>query len=149
MDRTGMREQVSAGGVVFRRSDDGVQVVLISVGPLGRWQLPKELVEPGEQPQTAALREVREETGLAAELVEPLETIEYWFLAGPADQRVRYHKYVHFFLLRYLSGQVSDHDQEVNEARWFRIDEAETVLAFENERRVVNLARQRIEEQNL
>ena len=113
MDRTGMREQVSAGGVVFRRSDDGVQVVLISVGPLGRWQLPNGLVEPGEQPQTAALREVREETGLAAELVEPLETIEYWFLAGPADQRVRYHKYVHFFLLRYLSGQVSDHDQEV------------------------------------
>jgi 8-oxo-dGTP pyrophosphatase MutT (NUDIX family) len=133
---------VSAGGVVFRRRGSLVEVALISVGGERRWQLPKGLVDAGETPEAAALREVREETGLAAEIVAPLEVIEYWYFSkGRATGRVRFHKQVHFFLMRYESGDVSDHDAEVNEARWVEITEAAGTLTFKTERKVVERAR--------
>lgn len=135
-------DQVSAGGVVFRRRGSLVEVALISVGGERRWQLPKGLVDAGETPEAAALREVREETGLAAEIVAPLEAIEYWYFSkGTTAPRVRFHKQVHFFLMRYESGDVSDHDAEVNEARWVEITDAARLLTFRTERKVVERAR--------
>src|SRR5262249_15824128 len=99
-------EQVSAGGVVARRVRGREQVALICVGPQRRWQLPKGLVEPGEAPEAAAAREVREEAGVAADRVAPIDTIEYWYVGRRGAERVRYHKRVHFFLFRYRSGDV-------------------------------------------
>ncbi|HEY9283600.1 MAG TPA: NUDIX hydrolase [Pyrinomonadaceae bacterium] len=141
------QEQVSAGGVVFRRHGRAVEVALISVGEKARWQLPKGLVGGGESPEQAALREVREETGLDGELVAPIETIEYWYVGGGAraGTRVRFHKFVHFYLLRYAAGEPSDHDHEVNEARWIEIAVAAGMLAFKGERAVLRRAREMIE----
>jgi 8-oxo-dGTP pyrophosphatase MutT (NUDIX family) len=141
MNHVETREQVSAGGVVFRRRGSHVEVALISVGSERRWQLPKGLVDAGETPEAAALREVREEAGVEAELVAPLEVIEYWFYSKGGAARVRFHKFVHFFLMRYVSGEVSDHDAEVNEARWVEIGEAAEMLAFKSEKKVVERAR--------
>jgi 8-oxo-dGTP pyrophosphatase MutT (NUDIX family) len=137
--------QVSAGGVTFRKQGDRVEVALISVGEQLRWQLPKGMVAEGETHEQAALREVREETGLAAEVIAPLDKVEYWFYASRHGRRVRFHKFVHFFLMRFLDGSVSDHDFEVNEARWVEIGKAQEMLAFESDRRMVALARERIE----
>ena len=131
------KTQVSAGGVVFRRRGGSVEVALISVGERGRWQLPKGLVGRGETPEETALREVREETGLQAELIAPLEKIEYWYFSSERGARVRYHKFVHFYLMRYLSGSTDDHDAEVNEARWFDLPAAKQALAFKSERQVL------------
>lgn len=139
------KKQVSAGGVVFRRTTGGrVEVALISVGERGRWQLPKGLVGAGESAERAALRETREETGLAAEMVAPVDTVEYWYVAAERGRRVRFHKFVHFYLLRYAGGEVTGHDHEVNEARWFAVDEAHAALAFDNEKRIVERAREMI-----
>jgi 8-oxo-dGTP pyrophosphatase MutT (NUDIX family) len=88
----------SAGGVAYRQEDSRLEVALISVGPDERWQLPKGTVDEGEPFETTALREVREEAGIDAELVELLNTVEYWFYAYHGGQRVRFHKFVHFFL---------------------------------------------------
>jgi 8-oxo-dGTP pyrophosphatase MutT (NUDIX family) len=140
------KTQTSAGGVVFRRRGGRVEVALISVGAGGRWQLPKGLVDEGESPEAAAVREVREETGLDAELVAPIEKIEYWYFSAARGARVRFHKFVHFFLLRFDAGHVSDHDHEVNEARWIEIGEAIEMLAFKGERAVVERAREMIAE---
>ena len=129
--------QVSAGGVAWRRGDGGVEVALVLVGAKRRWQLPKGIVEEGEAPLAAALREVREEAGLETTLDAELETIEYWYVATRGATRVRYHKFVHFFLLACQGGDVRDHDHEVVEARWFPIAEAVERLAFPNERAVV------------
>lgn len=132
------KRQVSAGGVAFRRHRGRVDIAIISVGPNARWQLPKGIVEEGESPESTAIREVREEAGIDTQLVAPLETIEYWYVATEgAAGRVRYHKFVHFFLLEYLGGDVADHDREVNEARWVNLADANGLLAFANERKVV------------
>ncbi|RDV15116.1 NUDIX hydrolase [Pontibacter diazotrophicus] len=133
-------DQVSSGGVAFRVSTAGTEVALISVGPARRWQLPKGLVDAGETPEVTAVREVREEAGIETELLDRIHTIEYWYVGNKGKQRVRFHKFVHFFLLRYLSRQVQDHDWEVNEARWFPIDEAKKLLTFKNERQALEKA---------
>jgi 8-oxo-dGTP diphosphatase len=139
-----VRNQVSAGGVVFRDRAGQIDVVLIAVGNQNRWQLPKGLVEKDEEPKTAAVREAREEAGVDSEVVEHIETIEYWYAGLDKGERVRFHKLVHFFLLRYLSGNPGDHDWEVNEARWVPIDTAMTQLTFENERHVMARAREMV-----
>ncbi len=138
------KTQVSAGGVVFRRRGRRTEVALISVGEKNRWQLPKGLVGRNEPPEDAALREAREETGLDAELVAPVEKIEYWYVSSERGARVRYHKFVHFYLMRYTSGDTADHDHEVNEARWIEIGEAIRMLAFKGERAVLERAREMI-----
>ncbi|HEX9128611.1 MAG TPA: NUDIX hydrolase [Gemmatimonadaceae bacterium] len=139
-----VKEQVSAGGVVFRGDEGKIEVVIVSVGGQNRWQLPKGMVEKGESPETAAVREAREEAGVSSEVVQLIETIEYWYAGLDNGIRVRFHKRVHFFLLRYVSGDTRDHDWEVNEARWVPIDDATSQLAFDNERRVMERARELI-----
>jgi 8-oxo-dGTP pyrophosphatase MutT (NUDIX family) len=137
-----IRHQVSAGGVAFRRGGGVVQVALITPRGTQRWQLPKGLVDAGEAPDATARREVREETGVDGDVVAPIDTIEYWYVGADHDgARVRFHKAVHFFLIEFRGGDVSDHDHEVAEARWVGIDEAVQMLAFANERRVVQKAR--------
>lgn len=138
--------QISAGGVVYRLPEEGptAEVALISVGDPSRWQLPKGLVDSGETPEAAALREVREEAGVDATVVEKLETVEYWYQATDAGKRVRYHKFVHFFLMEYVSGDVADHDHEVNEASWLEIGKALEFIAFKSERAVLEKAAVRI-----
>jgi 8-oxo-dGTP pyrophosphatase MutT (NUDIX family) len=138
-------DQVSAGGVAFRSSGKSVpEVVIVSVMPQERWQLPKGIVDSGESPEITAVREVREEAGIETDLLHSIEVIEYWYVGERQGQRVRFHKFVHFFLLAYLRGDVSNHDHEVAEARWVGIDEAIGMLAFKSERAVVEKAREMI-----
>ena len=136
-----VKEQVSAGGVVFRGDKGSIEVVIVAVGGQNRWQLPKGLVDAGENPEIAAVREAREEGGVSSEVVQLIETIEYWYAGLDNGIKVRFHKRVHFYLLRYISGETKDHDWEVNEARWVPIDDATSQLAFDNERRVMEQAR--------
>jgi len=125
---------------VYRGAGDHVEVVIIAVGPNNRWQLPKGLVDKGEKPEVTAVREAREEGGVTSEVVAHIETVEYWYAGLENGIRVRFHKRVHFFLLRYVSGDTKDHDWEVNEARWVPIEDAAAQLAFDNEKRVMQLA---------
>ena len=102
-----------------------------SSGPCPRAQ------EQGESVAETALREVREETGLQAELVGPLDTIDYWFVWAP--ERTRYHKFVHYFLMRAVGGDFADHDHEMEDAAWFEPEQARRRMSFANERRLLDL----------
>ncbi|CAN5718123.1 hypothetical protein BH24ACI2_BH24ACI2_10820 [soil metagenome] len=80
---------------------------------------------------------MREEAGIETDLLDKIETIEYWYYGAKNGERVRFHKLVHFFLMKYLSGETENHDHEVAEARWVKIDEAVKMLAFKSEKSVV------------
>ncbi|MCH8993681.1 MAG: NUDIX hydrolase [Chloroflexi bacterium] len=135
--------EISAGGVIYRRDEGEPAVCLISTQGRTAWQLPKGIIERGEQPEEAARREVAEETGLQGELLRHLEKIEYWYVW----ERTRIHKFVDFYLLRYIEGSTEDHDHEVDDARWFPLTEAQERLSFEGERRVLQLAAQALAEE--
>lgn len=131
---------VSAGGVVWRQRDGRQEVVLCGRGQPIIWGLPKGGPNPGESLEEAALREVREETGLEAALVEPLDAIEYTFWR----EGQRYHKKVHFFLMRPLGGNLSLHDAEFDQVQWFPLEEAPQTLTYQNETQILARAQERV-----
>jgi 8-oxo-dGTP pyrophosphatase MutT (NUDIX family) len=138
-----VRHQVSSGGVTFRRTDRDIEVAIIRPRGTERWQLPKGLVDPDEEPDQTARREVREEAGVDGDVVAPIEVIEYWYVGTDRDgERVRFHKTVHFFLIAFRGGDVADHDHEVAEALWIPLDDVVGRLAFKNEKMVVEKARE-------
>ena len=134
--------EVSAGGIAIR-IEDGVAYAAC-IGRRNRagrleWCLPKGHLEGGETPEEAAVREVAEETGINAEVIQPLGTIDYWFTGD--DRRV--HKVVHHFLLEAHGGDITsdnDPDQEAEEARWIAVTNLARELAFPNERKMAQAA---------
>ncbi len=132
-------QHVSAGGLVYRPQTAGaIQVVLISRLGGKVWCLPKGHVEKGETFEQAAQREVKEETGLVAEVVSPLGDVQYGYYDKWEKKKIS--KTVHFFLLLYKMGDVDNHDREVDEARWFSIEEALTKITYSSERGVFEKA---------
>jgi 8-oxo-dGTP pyrophosphatase MutT (NUDIX family) len=136
-----MIREFSAGGVVVRRMQGRPYVAVVRV----RDQilaLPKGHPDGEESAAEAARREVREETGLEADLVERLGDVKYWYVRD--GERVM--KIVAFFLFRYRSGSVEDHDHEVEEALWIPLEEAPKRLAYKGEREMAEAALSRLGE---
>jgi|SRR5579875_1755572 len=131
------RTEFSAGGVVVR---DGEVITIVPVKRAADGRrvlgLPKGHPDGEETPEQAATREVAEETGVRADLVEELGDVEYEY--ERAGRRV--HKVVRFFLFRYRSGDLADHDHEIEEARWMRLADAARELTYEGERAIVSRA---------
>jgi len=135
--KPGRVEETSAGGLIVDRSGGMLRAALI--GRLDRrgtmkWSLPKGHIEPGETPEQAAEREIREETGIEGRVLTPLGTIDFWFML----QAQRVHKTVHHFLLEAQGGALSDADSEVDEVSWVPLDQVVDRLAFEDERRLMD-----------
>ncbi len=127
------RNEHSSGGAVISTREGQAHVALIATRGRTRWGLPKGAVSEGETTEQAALREVLEETGLLAEIVKPLDTIEYFFRAG--DTLIR--KRVDFFLMRYLSGDLVPQLSEVDDVEWVELGAAIERASFESERKLL------------
>jgi 8-oxo-dGTP pyrophosphatase MutT (NUDIX family) len=137
------RRDHSSGGVAYSRTAEGedYQVALIATRGWKRWQLPKGSVEPQETSEQAAIREVEEEVGLHTTPEKFLRTIEYWYwdtYRRATPELV--HKTVDFYLLRVVSGAISDASHEVDGAAWFDLEQAIERLTFQGEAEVVRLA---------
>lgn len=130
-----VKHQVSSGGVIFRQHNGKVEIGLIALRGGRIWALPKGRLEEGETLEEAACREVMEETGLIGEVIRRIGDISYWFYAK--EEGVKIHKTVHFFLIRHLRGETSNDSSEVDEARWWPLDEALKVLTYKSERETV------------
>ncbi|MEU3272206.1 NUDIX hydrolase [Saccharomonospora sp. NPDC006951] len=132
-------DETSAGGLVV----DPERENAVLIGRLDRqgkllWSLPKGHIEDGETTEQTAMREVKEETGITAHVLQPLGTIDYWFVA----ERRRVHKTVHHFVLEASGGELSDEDVEVTEVAWVPLSELERKLAYADERKLVRKARE-------
>lgn len=132
--------EISAGGVIYRPADGMPMVCLIKTPPHGHWQLPKGLVEKEESLENAAMREVKEETGLDGISNGLIDKIDYWFWLPEGDERKRHHKVVYFYLIQCTGGCTDNHDNEVEEACWVSADEAVQRLSFASEKKIVEQA---------
>jgi 8-oxo-dGTP pyrophosphatase MutT (NUDIX family) len=128
----------SAGGVVYRLTERGMEVVICGRTSEGIWGLPKGTPEPGEDLIAAATREVREETGLEVVPEEKIGSIRYWFVRK--EEGVRYHKTVHHYLFFPVGGSLDDHDAEYDRVGWFELEEACRLLSYPNEAEIVRKA---------
>lgn len=131
-------DEISAGGLVI--DSTGTKGLLIgridskdSTRERLLWSLPKGHIESGESPEDAALREVREETGIESEIYKSLGVIDFWFMAGGK----RIHKTVHHFLFKETGGRISPQISEVDDVRWFPLDEIVERLAYPDERKLI------------
>ena len=123
----------SYGGVVVRDGD------VLVIAPAGRPEvttLPKGRGQPGESDEQTAAREVREETGVNARIVEHLGNVEYWYRRSG----LRVFKTVGYYLCDYVSGDTADHDDEVDDARWLPLEAARTQLTYPGEREMIERA---------
>jgi 8-oxo-dGTP pyrophosphatase MutT (NUDIX family) len=131
------RDEVSAGGVVYRRRGDEIDILICKDAGYHRWVLPKGQINHGENYEQTAVREVEEEVGVRGRVIRQLgEPEKYVYMA----RGVRVFKLVYYFLLEYESGSETQHDHEMEEVRWVPIDEAIELLAYEGARTVVRRA---------
>jgi len=133
------RRQVSAGGVLVRHAPGGPEVLLAArrtrAGELV-WGLPKGIVEPGEEPEAAAMREVREETGWTGRITADLGEIDYWF----AWEGERVHKVVRFFLMQATGGDERLRDEEMEAVAWYPLEQAFATAGYRSEVEVLHRA---------
>ncbi|MFM8945029.1 MAG: NUDIX hydrolase [Actinomycetota bacterium] len=132
--------ETSAGGVVYRLTDAGEVELALAARRTRKgelvWGLAKGGLEEGEDRQQAAVREVREELGLDASIEGDLGSIRYTYVW----ENVRVRKRVHFYLMRMTGGDVSLHDDEMEDVRWFPFAQARKRAGFRGERQVIDRA---------
>jgi 8-oxo-dGTP pyrophosphatase MutT (NUDIX family) len=131
-------DEISAGGLVIDQSGTkGLLIGRIDARDKNRerllWSLPKGHIEEGESPEAAALREVKEETGIDSEISKSLGVIDFWFMAGGK----RIHKTVHHFLFKETGGKIAPQVSEVDDVRWFPLTEIVDRLAYPDEKKLI------------
>jgi 8-oxo-dGTP pyrophosphatase MutT (NUDIX family) len=129
--------EFSAGGLCVRRMGGRDYVAAIRVKGGRVLALPKGNIDPGESAAEAAVREVREEAGVVGDIVEKLGDVKYWYVRRTGE---RVFKIVSFFLLRYRSGNVANHDHEVDSAEWVPLEEAPRLLEYKGEKEMAAAA---------
>jgi 8-oxo-dGTP pyrophosphatase MutT (NUDIX family) len=131
-------DEVSAGGLVVDATrTKGLLIGRLDAKDVKRerllWSLPKGHIESGETPEQAAIREVREETGIESAIDKSLGVIDFWFMAGGK----RIHKTVHHFLFKETGGKIAPQVSEVDDVRWFPLNEIVEKLAYPDEKKLI------------
>lgn len=137
MSSPGATAEYSAGGVVYRRSGSSYDIVVVNRARHTDWSLPKGHLEAGETREQAAVREVKEETGIDALIVGYIGEVVYFYRV-PRKGLIR--KTVYYFLMEASSTTLGGPNFEVAESRWVSISEAHTLLSYPNDRQIVEQA---------
>ena len=146
-----MKFQFSAGGIVFRQAQDfgsepqfskkRIEILVCQHSQHHGWVFPKGLIGDevkGEKKEDTALREVEEETGAKAKIVKLLQPVGYWYFFE--GEKIK--KTVYYFLMEYLSGNITKHDIEMENVEWLSEEEVEKRLTYPTDKKVWQEARQ-------
>lgn len=138
-----MEREFSAGGIVLREAQDKLswEVLLIKNAAMrdknkAYWGFPKGHINPGEKSEAAAIREIKEETGIEAEIIKKLGDSRYIFTKN--GEKV--FKVVVYFLVKYLSGELKPQDLEVLDIKWVEPEEALKLLSFKKDKEMLQKA---------
>lgn len=126
--------EFSAGGVVYKKEDDGLKILLIR--NKDRYGFPKGNVERTEKKEDAAVREVKEETGIDAQIEEYLGNVEYWYRSSVDT----IHKFVYYYLMRYTGGEINPQKEEIEAAEWVPVENVMDMLSFDKDKKVFEIA---------
>lgn len=132
----------SAGGVIFRNTENTYEVALIAVKEKSLWTLPKGIIDKGEKPEETAIREIEEETGLKGTIVDGLGEKSYWFYLK--EENTKYRKTVTYYLLEHSGGIIESHCYEVDETGWFPIDIAIKKVSYKTDREILEKAKEKL-----
>lgn len=139
-----MKFEFSAGGVVFKKEDNNVSILVAQHSQHHGWGFPKGLIgdyQKGESKEDASVREVKEETGVDAKIIQPLEPSVYWYKFK--DETIK--KTVYYFIMKNCGGDITQHDFEMEAVEWVPLDQVEERLTFKSDKKVFQQARPLIE----
>ena len=136
-----MKIEESAGGIVFDKRDGQIFIIVTQHSQHHGWVFPKGLIDKGEDKKSTALREVEEEAGVEAKIIQELSPTEYFY----QFQGTKIKKKVIYFLMEYISGDIGDHDWEMEDAQWIEIDKVAEKLSFKSDKEVFQEAKKLIE----
>jgi len=132
-----MKFEHSAGGIVFKKEKDKILILVTQHSGHHGWVFPKGLIDEGEDKAATALREVREEGGVEAKIIQELPAVEYFYKFE--GQTIK--KKVTYFLMEYISGNIEDHDWEMEAAEWLPVDQVEDRLSYKTDKQVFSEAK--------
>jgi len=148
-----MKFEFSAGGLVYKKERGKILILVAQHSQHHGWVFPKGLID--QKPKTkdkrletkeeAALREVKEETGISAKIIKPLTPVSYWY--NFEGEKIK--KTVYYFLMEYVSGDTKDHDFEMENVECIPMDEVENRLTYKSDREVWKQAKKEIRNSNI
>lgn len=130
-----MRFEFSAGGIVYKKGHDGLSILVAQHSQHHGWVFPKGLIGDhvkGESKEETALREVEEETGVEARIIEPLSPVTYWFVLN--GEKIK--KTVYYYIMKYVSGDIMKHDFEMEDVEWLPPEEVANRLTYKSDKQV-------------
>ena len=128
-----MKREFSAGGIVFNSKGE---VLVTQHSQNKHWSFPKGLIDPGQTPEQAAVREVKEEGGVEAEILDKVGYNKYVYTMDGE----KIFKVVTYFLMKYKSGDIKDHDWEVSDVGWYTPEDALKKLTFSQDKNLLKKA---------
>lgn len=130
-----MKFEFSAGGVVFKVESDKILILVAQHSYHHGWVFPKGLIGDsikGEKKEATAIREVEEETGAKAKIIKPIDPVTYWY--NFEGQKIK--KTVYYFVMKYVSGDITKHDFEMEDVEWVEIDKVLEKLTYKSDKEV-------------
>jgi 8-oxo-dGTP pyrophosphatase MutT (NUDIX family) len=145
-----MKFEFSAGGVVFKKQNNNIEILLCQHSQHHGWVFPKGLIgdhkkgegksasakSSGETKEEAALREVEEETGAKGKILEPIEPVTYWYVFD--GEKIK--KTVYYFVMEFIGGDITKHDFEMENVEWLPFDKVLERLTFKSDKEVFKKA---------
>ena len=132
------KREYSAGGVVYKKENHKLYFLLGKHSGYHKWVLPKGLIDPGEKAENTAVREVEEECGIKTKIIAKIPGPERYIYTMNG---IKIFKLVRYFLMEYVSGDIANHDFEMEAVEWLPYDEAQQKLNFHGAQQVLEKAR--------